>query len=280
VIPELGLVVVAARSGETQRAVEAVLRLGGTDIEQHPMGRDRVLVYGGFPDAVSARAAVIALRADGWPAVERPVAGGHLTAWRNYTRPTEVRGRVWVGFPWSEFDRDRAPAVVEIDTGRAFGTGGHPTTRLLLGELADRLTGGESVLDVGCGSGVLAVTAARLGAGSALGIDINPEALVATRFNAALNDVGATVETSDVSVHDLHGVFDVIVANIGAAVLTEFAPALQALLAPGGWLGLSGLSPAQVSKVAAAYPLMRVLSVPADEDWAAIVAVNSAPPRR
>jgi ribosomal protein L11 methylase PrmA len=92
--------------------------------------------------------------------------------------------------------------------------------------------------------------------------------------------VAATVTTSPVSVHDLDGVFDAIVANIGAAVMTDFAPALQSLLAPQGWIGLSGLSPAQVSKVAAAYPLVDVVSVRNDDDWAAVVAVNRAPHRQ
>jgi ribosomal protein L11 methyltransferase len=207
--------------------------------------------------------------------VVRPIGGGHLTAWRNYTRPVDIGGRVWVSFPWSEFDRDEAPAVVEIDTGRAFGTGGHPSTGLLLQELAGRLQGGESVLDVGCGSGVLAVTAARLGAGSVLGIDIEPEALTVTGANATLNGVSAVVGTSPASLEELEAVYDVVVANIGAATLIEMAAALQSRLAGGGWIGLSGLSPAQVSKVAAAYRQVEVVSVPTDDDWAAVVAVKA-----
>jgi ribosomal protein L11 methyltransferase len=275
VIPERGLIVVAARRGEAWAAVDEIAVCGGTAVEQRSMGGDRVLVYGGFPDGSSARGAVAALRSAGWPAVVRPIGGGHLTAWRNYTRPVDIGGRVWVGFPWSEFDRDEAPAVVEIDTGRAFGTGGHPSTGLLLCELAGRLQGGESVLDVGCGSGVLAVTAARLGAGSVLGIDIEPEALTVTSANASLNGVAAVVETSGGSIEDLEAVFEVIVANIGAPTLIQMASALQARLARGGWIGLSGLSPAQVSKVAAAYRGVEVVSIPTDDDWAAVVALKA-----
>jgi ribosomal protein L11 methyltransferase len=275
VIPERGFIVVAARGDTVEVAAEQVAVHGGTAVEERPMGGDRVLVYGGFPDGSSARDAVAALRSTGWPAVVRPIGGGHLTAWRNYTRPVDIGGRVWVSFPWSEFDRDEAPAVVEIDTGRSFGTGGHPSTRLLLGELAGRLKGGESVLDVGCGSGVLAVTAARLGAGSVLGIDIEPEALAVTGANAALNGLSASVGTSTASIEDLEAAFDVIVANIGAATLIQMAAALQSRLAGGGWIGLSGLSPAQVSKVAAAFGAMEVLSVPTDDDWAAVVALRA-----
>lgn len=271
-IPEGGLVVLAAHRCATRGAVDSLIAHGGTAVEEQSMGRDRVLVYGRFPDGASARAAAADLRSAGWPAVVRPIGGGHLTAWRNSTRPVAIGDRVWICFPWSEFDREEAPAVVEIDTGRSFGTGNHPSTRLLLRELAGRLRGGESVFDVGCGSGVLAVTAARLGAGSVLAIDVNEEALSATRANAALNGVPDTIETSASSVDRVDAVFDVIVANIGAATLIELAPALQPRLAPGGWLGLSGLSPAQVSVVAAAYEGMRVLATPADDDWAAVVA--------
>jgi ribosomal protein L11 methyltransferase len=274
VIPEGGLAVVAARGDEAKAAVGDLAGHGAGAIEQRSMGCGRVLVYGCFAAEPAARDAVAALRAAGWPAVVRPLAGGHLTAWRNHTRPIDVGGRVWVCFPWSEFDRQHAPAVVEIDPGRAFGNGAHPSTRLLLVELAARLAGGESVLDVGCGSGVLAITAARLGAGSVVATDLNDEALVATRANAARNDVAARIVTSAASVEDLDAAFDVIVANIGAATLIQLAPSIQARLAPGGWLGLSGLSPAQVSKVAAAYDQVQIVSLPTDEDWAAVVAVT------
>jgi ribosomal protein L11 methyltransferase len=271
-IPDGGLVVVAARRDDANAALVALAAHGAGPVEEQSMGCDRVLVYGRFAGEASARGAVVALRDAGWPAVVRPLAGGHLTAWRNHTRPIDVAGRVWVCFPWSEFDRGQAPAVVEIDPGRAFGTGAHPSTRLLMVELAVRLAGGESVLDVGCGSGVLAVTAARLGAGTVVATDLNDEALVATRANAARNEVAGRIETSASSVEDLEAVFDVIVANIGAATLIELAPSIQPRLAAGGWLGLSGLSPAQVSKVAAAYDRVQVASLPTEEDWAAVVA--------
>jgi ribosomal protein L11 methyltransferase len=275
VFPEGGLVIVAARPDETDAAVAALVAHAGGAIEERPMGGNRILVYGHFADEQSAGAAVVALRSAGWPAAVRPLAGGHLTAWRNHTRPIDVRGRVWVCFPWSEFDRDQAPLVVEIDPGRAFGTGAHPSTLLLLRELADRLVGGEAVLDVGCGSGVLAVTAARLGAGSVLATDVRDEALAVTRANAARNGVAGAIELFTTPIDELDAVFDAIVANIGAATLIGLAPALQARLAPGGWLGLSGLSPAQVSEVAAAYDRVQVVSLPTDDDWAAIVL---APP--
>jgi SAM-dependent methyltransferase len=265
------LVVVAARHQEVEVARRHLGGHGAGAIEVRPMGRGRFLLYGCFPGDPSARDAVAALRSAGWPATVRPSAGGHLAAWRTCTRPVKVEDRLWVCFPWSEFDRDAAPAVVEIDPGRAFGTGDHPSTRLLLTELAARLHGGERVLDVGCGSGVLAVCAARLGAASVVAIDIDSDALAATSVNAARNGVG-NVDVSPARIDELDSVFDVIVANIGAATLTELASSVQSRLGPRGWLGLSGLSPAQVSRVAAAYSDLVVVSVPTDDDWAAVVA--------
>jgi ribosomal protein L11 methyltransferase len=269
--PDHGLVVVAAHHQEVEVARRDLGAQGARAIEVRPVGRGRCLLYGCLLDDLSARDAVAALRSAGWPATVRPRAGGHLAAWRTCTRPVKVEERLWVCFPWSEFDRDAAPDMVEIDPGRAFGTGDHPSTRLLLTELADRLRGGERVLDVGCGSGVLSVCAARLGAASVVAIDIDRNALAATSVNAARNGVG-NVDVSPAGIDEVAGVFDVIVANIGAATLIELASSVQSRLGTCGWLGLSGLSPAQVSRMAAAYSDLAVVSVRTDDDWAAVVA--------
>jgi ribosomal protein L11 methyltransferase len=266
------LVVAAARVPDAA-SVAAHLRLrGATTGSQRPVGPGQVLVYGGPFDDQTALQVAADLRDLGWPADARPEGGGHLTAWRAHTRAVEVGGRLAVCFPWSEFDRDQAEMVVEIDPGRAFGTGAHPSTRLLLCELVARVVGGESVLDVGCGSGVLAIAAARLGATRVRAVDISPIAVEATKANAERNKVGKRVRVDNTPVAHLTPLFDVIVANLDAPTLVHLAPAIQRRLVPHGWLGLSGLSPAQVSKVTAAYQELTVLSQPEDEDWAALVA--------
>ncbi len=131
--------------------------------------------------------------------------------WRAFHRPVRV-GRVWVGPPWEEPDAD-AIAVV-IDPGRAFGTGAHPTTRLCL-ELLEELSRG-SLLDIGCGSGVLSIAAVKLGFGPVLGLDVEEAAVEATRANAAANGVAVDARLIDADAGALPSA-DAAVANISLA---------------------------------------------------------------
>ena len=144
--------------------------------------------------------------------------------------------------------------VIRIDPGRAFGSGSHPSTGLAIAALEDRLTPGDRVLDVGTGSGVLAVAACRLGARLVLGIDLDPEALAAAPRNAVLNDVGGRVDVAATPLATIDETFDIVLANIGLGVLLELAPDLERLVRPGGWLVLSGLLEPQADAVVAALP--------------------------
>jgi ribosomal protein L11 methyltransferase len=278
------LVVVATDPADADGAADHLRHRGAAEVTKTVVSSARVLVYGGPFDDRQALDVAADMRILGWPSDVCPEGGGHLAAWQTHTRPISVGTRLLVCFPWSECPRDQAELVVEIDPGRAFGTGAHPTTHLLLTELVTRLRGGETVLDVGCGSGVLSIAAARLGAAQVTAVDISPEAIAATKANAARNGVAKEVEAQATPVADLAAEFDVVVANIHAATLIELAPAIQRRLAPGAWLALSGLSPAQVSKVAAAYQAaayqaaadqkVKVAAITSEDDWSAIVATR------
>ncbi|MEA2639861.1 MAG: ribosomal protein methyltransferase [Chloroflexota bacterium] len=271
------LAVVATTTGDMATAGAALRTLGAQLQEPRAVGGDRVLLYGRFADEAAARAAVAALRRGAWAAAERPADDDPaLYAWHNRTRPVPVGvGQLVVCLPWAEFDRG-SELLVEIDPGGAFGAGTHPTTCLLLEAMTARIRGGEAVLDVGCGSGVLAIAAVRLGAASAVGIDVDPAAVAATAANAARNGVLDRLTSLPTPLHDVAGTFDIVLANIGRDVLVEMAAAIGRRLRPGGWLGLSGISPAQVSMVGAAFPFLEVVATPQLDDWSAIVGYKPA----
>ncbi len=262
----------AVTASEVDAAKAELSRWGAQDLAARRLGPDRVLTCGRFDDDAVARQVVAELRRQGWAAIDRPTDDDpRLVAWNNRTRPIHIgAGRLLVGMPWAEFDRTSS-LVLEIDPGGAFGAGTHPTSQLLLEALAERLQGDETVLDVGCGSGVLALAAVRLGAASAVGIDIEAAAVTATQANAARNGLAAHVTALSTPLQELDGRFDVIVANILQQTLIDLVADIEARLSPGGWLGLSGISPAQISRLSTAFPNIRIVATPRLDDWSAMV---------
>jgi ribosomal protein L11 methyltransferase len=170
-------------------------------------------------------------------------------AWMERFQPMRFGERVWIVPSWSEAPEPQAVNIL-LDPGLAFGTGTHPTTALCLQWLDAHAPAGKSVMDYGCGSGILGIAAARLGASQVWGIDNDPQALQATRDNAIRNQVDVQVglpgQTPDQQ-------FDVVIANILAGPLAELAPTLCALIKPGGQLVISGLLPEQKTTMQAAY---------------------------
>lgn len=190
--------------------------------------------------------------------------------WLKDFGPMRFGRRLWV-CP-GESSAPEGAAVVRLDPGLAFGTGTHPTTALCLEWLDERNLAGRTVLDYGCGSGILAIAALKLGCRAAAGMDIDPQALTATRLNARRNGVDhrLTVLFGD---REIDGRFDVVVANILAGPLVELAESVITRLSSGGELALSGILCGQVDKIRAAYGPWIAFDAPAfrsqgDQRWA------------
>jgi len=163
--------------------------------------------------------------------------------------PIRITDRLWIVPSWHE--APVADAInIELDPGMAFGTGSHPTTHLCLEWLEANVTPGCTVMDYGCGSGILAIAAARLGAGDIKAVDIDDKAVEAARDNAERNRVNIDVACSS---QPIDGQFQRVVANILTNPLCVLAPALCALVAPGGRLALSGILEPQAGQVIEAY---------------------------
>jgi ribosomal protein L11 methyltransferase len=194
-----------------------------------------------------------------------------VRASRGQFEPIRISGRLWIVPSWHEAP-DAGAINIALDPGLAFGTGSHPTTRLVLRWLERAVRGGESVLDYGCGSGILAIAAMKLGAGSARGVDIDRQALLAARRNALQNRVEVSFHSAAAAIRQPA---QIVVANILAHPLIVLAPALARLTAPAGRLALSGVLDGQVEEVSGAYGQWFDLEAPAhDEGWALISAVR------
>lgn len=162
-------------------------------------------------------------------------------AWKQHYHPLEIGKRLAVAPSWEPY-QGQGRTVVKLDPGMAFGTGTHETTALCLELLDEHVRGGEVLLDVGCGSGILGVASVLLGASSALGIDIDPLAVRTAGENAALNGVekAFTAVAGDLSARAV-GRYDIITANIVADAIIRLAPDIPPLLAEGGLFFASGI---------------------------------------
>jgi ribosomal protein L11 methyltransferase len=186
--------------------------------------------------------------------------------WLKDFRPMRFGRRLWV-CPGGMAAGDADAIRVELDPGLAFGTGTHPTTALCLEWLDAQSLDGRQVVDYGCGSGILAIAALRLGAQRIVAMDIDPQALRATRENAARNGVLARLEvTADPALAPASA--DVLLANILAGPLVELAPRFAQAVRPGGLLALSGLLAEQAAAVTAAYqPWFDIGTTATREGW-------------
>ena len=203
------------------------------------------------PDLTAATIAAVLGLAPARIAVEHVEDRVWEREWLKDFRPMRFGRRLWV-VPAGQQPEGHAAALLELDPGLAFGTGTHATTALCLEWLDAHVQGGERVLDYGSGSGILALAALKLGASAAVAFDIDPQALIATRENAAKNGLGGKITVAE-RAGRIAGPFDIVLANILAGPLVELAPRLAPMARTGGDLVLAGLLERQAAEVAQAY---------------------------
>jgi len=255
---------------------DALLEAGAQSVAlEHPDAPQTVVsvLFAEHADASSALAA--AARASGAQILWQ--SGVDLIDDDDWVRLSQAQfspfrmGRLWIGATWHTPPSD-APAIVRIDPGLAFGTGSHATTRLVLAYLERTVRGGEALLDYGCGSGILAIAAAKLGAGTIDAVDIDEQAVEVTRANARANAVVLRAMLPEALER---GSYDLVVANILAQPLIELAPELSARTRAGGRIALAGILESQTEEVRAAYaPTFDMASGRREEGWALVHGVR------
>jgi ribosomal protein L11 methyltransferase len=222
---------------------------------------DAALAAAGLPEVQAA--SLDRLEDDDWVALTQ-----------KQFEPMRAGERLWIVPTWHQPPDPLAINIV-LDPGAAFGTGSHPTTRLCLAWLERSVRPGDTVLDYGCGSGILAIAAMKLGAAAAIAVDVDPLALEAARYNASRNAVRLDVRDAR---QDIPESARITVANILANPLRMLAPLLASRTQPGGSIALSGILEEQAGAVVAAYAPWARLSVAGREaGWVLLAGTRSAP---
>lgn len=266
---------VSVEDADAQTPAEQAL-FGEPGMPAPKPGWQRSRVVALFPDEAPAREAadLLALQ-DFFAGCEtvgvRPVADQD---WVRLTQsqfaPVEITSTFWIVPSWHE-PPAAAQQIIRLDPGLAFGTGTHPTTRMCLRWIAQRDLSGQRVLDYGCGSGILAIGAAKFGASEIVAVDIDPAAVESTHINAANNHVTLQAGLPDVA----QGSFNIVLANILATPLKVLAPLLCSHVAAGGQLVLAGILERQAEELQEAYAPYLALNVADTEDgWILMTAAR------
>ena len=233
----------------------------------------KVTLIGAFSTREDADQAILELDAALAPRYEEVVGDRWRDAWKEHYKPYAIAEGLVVRPPWEAYEAKPGERVLELEPGRAFGTGLHETTRLVVRAIQKYAAEvqGKLVIDVGCGSGILALAALTLGAERAIAIDNDPDVIDVTRENAARNGLVERIVASTTDVAALDAKAPLVLANIEAHVLIPMAPALIERVEPGGLLFLSGVLVPQTQSVQAAYvEKMDVLETPVLGEWTLI----------
>jgi ribosomal protein L11 methyltransferase len=272
-------VVLVVHEDEVDEVSGLVWDLGVSGVEELELGNGSIELRIGCDGEVAQL--VIETLSDRWTvSAESVAADTGLDAWREHAQVWRAGSNIVIVPPWLDVPSDMTTddLVLLIDPGHAFGSASHETTRLCLEAVAEFVTPGAVVADIGCGSGVLAIAAVRLGAREAIATDISPDAIIATVENARRNDVADVVDVSTATIEELDSAtYDLVLANIGAATLCSMAQGLVQITKPTGVLVLSGLLAEQTETVAAALKQAGAVidDVREEGEWRALVAHRS-----
>jgi ribosomal protein L11 methyltransferase len=265
----LGLVVIVPRA-ELELASDALWGLGVVAIEERDGGVEDVELWTSLgDDAALIRSATAEFPAQ-WRCRDVVLDLAVADTWRAHATPTVIADDLVICPAWVESTFQPDVTVVHIEPGATFGMGDHPTTVLTMKLARPHVHPGTTVLDVGCGSGVLSVVACVLGASSAVGIDIAPAAVAVTQANAQANGVGDRVSVCTTPLAEVDGRYDLVLANILAPALIELAPHLRRVLAPRGTLIISGILADNHQHVVHALAPLAVVRTATLDVWCAI----------
>jgi ribosomal protein L11 methyltransferase len=259
-------VVVSPPASDLELAADALWSLGAVAVEERDgelwtsLGDDKPWVAAAMPTA--------------WPYRFVEMDDAAADTWRQFAQPTHISPNLVVTPTWVCYEAAVGERVISIEPGATFGMGDHPTTVLSLGAAELLVRDGDTVLDVGCGSGVLAIAALRLGARQAVGIDINPASVEVSRANARVNGVADRLDVSNAPLADISAArpagFDLIFANILAPALIELADDLKRCLKPVGHLVISGILATNFDHVLEALLPLEVVAIATMDVWAAV----------
>jgi ribosomal protein L11 methyltransferase len=233
----------------------------------------RVTLVAAFEALDAAQRAAAELDPAWQPRVFEVVGDAWRDEWKKHFVPFRLTSRVVIRPPWEPYAAGPSEIVLELEPGRAFGTGLHATSALVARALEARaeVFTGKPMLDVGTGSGILALVGVALGASRARAVDVDPDAVEVAVENAARNGLAdrLTADTSPLS--SVEGTFAMVTANIEARVLVPMAHELSARVAPGGMLVLSGILETQADDVRRAFDQLALIEVPREGEWVAMV---------
>lgn len=276
--PRHPFVTVRLRPDQLELAQLRLWELGATGLEERDettlireSAPGRAVLVAAFPDHAAAQYALNEIRQEYEAEIGYVPHEDWATEWRRGFSAQRIGRRLLLHPSWEEVQSEPDDVVLMIDPENAFGSGDHETTRLVLKVLDKWVAGGERVLDVGCGSGILSIAALRLGAASAVAIDIEEDAVEVACRNAALNAVDCRIEVSTRPLDDIDGVYDIVLANIATRVLLRMPNELQARIAPGGLLVLSGIVHGERDELLAAYAPMPLEECLEEGEWCACI---------